>query len=131
MNNEWVDMRHSGRMMAALIAACIALLCGPAAAAWQPTRPVELIVAAGTSGGADQLARVLQGTIAKYNVLPTSAMVVNKAGGAGGEGFLDIKCARGNPHKLVITLSNLLTTPLATGIPVNWKDDAGGDAGAG
>jgi putative tricarboxylic transport membrane protein len=47
---------------------------------------------------------------------------VNKAGGAGGEGFLDIKSSRGNPHKLVITLSNLFTTPLATGVPVTWKD---------
>src|SRR5262249_14900118 len=44
------------------------------------------------------------------------------AGGAGGEGFLDVKASRGNPHKLVITLSNLFTTPLATGIPFNWKD---------
>jgi putative tricarboxylic transport membrane protein len=48
--------------------------------------------------------------------------VINKAGGAGGEGFLDVKASRGNPHKIVITLSNLFTTPLATGIPFNWKD---------
>jgi putative tricarboxylic transport membrane protein len=47
---------------------------------------------------------------------------VNKAGGAGGEGFLDVKNSKGNPHKIVITLSNLFTTPLATGIPFNWKD---------
>ena len=49
-------------------------------------------------------------------------VVVNKSGGAGGEGFLDVKDAKGNPHKLVITLSNLFTTPLATGMPFNWKD---------
>src|SRR5215510_2666799 len=49
-------------------------------------------------------------------------VVINKAGGAGGEGFLDVKASRGNPHKLVITLSNLFNTPLATGIPFNWKD---------
>src|SRR5207344_2207224 len=42
--------------------------------------------------------------------------------GAGGEGFLDVKSSRNNPHKLIITLSNLFTTPLATGIPFNWKD---------
>jgi putative tricarboxylic transport membrane protein len=48
--------------------------------------------------------------------------VINKSGGAGGEGFLDVKSARGNPHKLVVTLSNLFTTPLATGIPFNWKE---------
>jgi putative tricarboxylic transport membrane protein len=51
-----------------------------------------------------------------------SMVVINKAGGAGGEGFLDVKASRGNPHKLVITLSNLFTTPLATGIPFSWKD---------
>jgi putative tricarboxylic transport membrane protein len=49
-------------------------------------------------------------------------VVINKSGGAGGEGFLDVKGAANNPHKIIITLSNLFTTPLATGIPFNWKD---------
>ncbi len=58
-------------------------------------------------------------------------VVINKAGGAGGEGFLDVKASAGNPHKIIITLSNLSTTPLATGIPFSWKDsDARSDAGA-
>jgi tripartite-type tricarboxylate transporter receptor subunit TctC len=48
--------------------------------------------------------------------------VVNKSGGAGAEGFLDIKGSPGDPHKIIITLSNLFTTPLATGTPFNWKD---------
>lgn len=107
-------------------AAVLVALCGstqvPASAAWQPTRTVEFIVPAGTGGGADQMARVIQGIISKHNLMPTSMVVINKAGGAGGEGFLDVKGSRGNPNKLVITLSNLFTTPLATGIPFNWKD---------
>jgi len=86
------------------------------------TRNVEFIVPAGTGGGADQMARMIQGIIAKHGLMKQSMVVVNKAGGAGGEGFLDIKSSRGNPHKLVITLSNLFTTPLATGVPVTWKD---------
>ena len=49
-------------------------------------------------------------------------IVVNKSGGAGAEGFLDVKAAKGDPHKIIITLSNLFTTPLATGVPFNWKD---------
>ncbi len=49
-------------------------------------------------------------------------VVVNKGGGAGAEGFLDVKGAKGDPHKIIITLSNLFTTPLATGVPFNWKD---------
>ncbi len=90
--------------------------------AWEPTRPVEFIIPAGTGGGADQMARVIQGIVTKHNLMKQPMVVINKAGGAGGEGFLDVKNSKGNPHKIIITLSNLFTTPMATGIPVNWKD---------
>jgi putative tricarboxylic transport membrane protein len=93
-----------------------------AQAQWEPTRTVEIIVPAGPGGGADQMSRVVQGIVTKHNLMKQSMVVINKAGGAGGEGFLDVKASRGNPHKLVITLSNLFTTPLATGIPFSWKD---------
>src|SRR5215510_6082525 len=91
-------------------------------AAWEPSRPVEIIVPAGTGGGADQMARVVQGIVTKHKLTRQSMVVINKAGGAGGEGFLDVKASRGNPHKLIITLSNVFTTPLATGIPFTWRD---------
>jgi putative tricarboxylic transport membrane protein len=93
-----------------------------AQAAWEPSRPVEIIVPAGPGGGADQMSRVIQGIVSKHSLMKQSMVVVNKSGGAGGEGFLDVKNAQGNPHKLVITLSNLFTTPLATGIPFSYKD---------
>ncbi|MFN0164248.1 MAG: Bug family tripartite tricarboxylate transporter substrate binding protein [Burkholderiales bacterium] len=89
---------------------------------WEPTKSVEFIVPAGTGGGADQMARVMQSITAKHNLMKQPLVVVNKSGGAGAEGFLDIKNAKGDPHKIVITLSNLFTTPLATGVPFNWKD---------
>jgi len=101
---------------------CSLVLPGTVSAAWEPTRPVEIIVPAGTGGGADQMARVIQGIVTKHNLSKQPVVVINKAGGAGGEGFLDVKNSRGNPHKLIITLSNLFTTPLATGIPFSWKD---------
>jgi len=94
----------------------------PALAAWEPTKPVELVVPAGTGGGADQMARFIQGVVAKHKLMKQPIIVVNKAGGAGAEGFLDVKGDKGNPHKIVITLSNLFTTPLATGVPFNWRD---------
>ncbi len=102
------------------------LLCGaafaPANAAWGPTRPVEFIIPAGPGGGADIMARTIQGIVTKHNLMKQPMVVINKAGGAGGEGFLDVKNSKGNPHKIVITLSNLFTTPMATGIPFSWKD---------
>ncbi|MFT6671273.1 MAG: putative tricarboxylic transport membrane protein, partial [Afipia broomeae] len=67
---------------------------------------MEIVVPAGTGGGADQMARTIQGIITKHNLMKQPLVVVNKAGGAGGEGFLDVKGSAGNPHKLVITLSN-------------------------
>src|SRR5262245_28995729 len=90
--------------------------------AWEPTKPIEIIVPAGTGGGADQMSRMMQGIITKYNLSKQSVVVINKSGGAGGEGFLDVKNSKGDEHKLIITLSNLFTTPLATGIPFSWKD---------
>ena len=92
------------------------------ALAWEPTKTVEFVVPAGTGGGADQMARLIQSIIAKHNLMKQPMVVVNKSGGAGAEGFLDVKDAKGDGHKLVITLSNLFTTPLATGVPFSWKD---------
>jgi putative tricarboxylic transport membrane protein len=89
---------------------------------WQPTRTVEFIVPAGTGGGADQMARVIQGIVQKHNLTPQPIVVINKSGGAGAEGFLDVKSSNRNPHKIIITLSNLFTTPLATGVPFKWED---------
>jgi tripartite-type tricarboxylate transporter receptor subunit TctC len=68
------------------------------------------------------MARFIQGMIAKHGLMKQSMVVINKAGGAGAEGFLDVKNAKGDPHKVIITLSNLFTTPLATGVPFNWRD---------
>jgi putative tricarboxylic transport membrane protein len=110
--------------LAALIAILFAgaLALAPALAAWEPTRTVEIIVPAGTGGGADQMARVVQGIVTKHNMMKQPIVVINKPGGEGAEGLLDVKGSSGNPHKLIITLSNLFTTPLSTGIPFSWKD---------
>ncbi len=98
------------------------MVAAPAFAAWEPTKPVEFVVPAGTGGGADQMARLMQGIIIKHNLMKESLVVVNKSGGAGAEGYLEVTGAKGDPHKIVITLSNLFTTPMATGVPFSWKD---------
>jgi tripartite-type tricarboxylate transporter receptor subunit TctC len=113
--------RAAARPLPALLAAATLALSAPVLA-WEPTKPVELVVPAGTGGGADQMARFIQGVVAKSNLMKQPIVVVNKSGGAGAEGFLDVKGDKGNPHKIIITLSNLFTTPLATGVPFNWRD---------
>ncbi|HQR12398.1 MAG TPA: tripartite tricarboxylate transporter substrate binding protein [Casimicrobiaceae bacterium] len=103
-------------------ALAVGLAGAPVMAAWEPTKAVEFVVPAGTGGGADQMARFIQGVIVKNNLMKQPMVVVNKSGGAGAEGFLDVKGSKGDPHKIIITLSNLFTTPMATGVPFNWKD---------
>jgi putative tricarboxylic transport membrane protein len=110
-------------LLAAGTAALAAAAAAPAAAeAWQPSKAVTFIIPAGTGGGADQMARFIQGIVTKNNLMNQPIIVINKAGGAGAEGFLEVKGSKGDPHKIIITLSNLFTTPLATGTPFSWKD---------
>lgn len=90
--------------------------------AWEPTKPVEFIIPAGTGGGADVMARFISPLIAKHNLSPQPFVAVNKSGGAGAEGFIYVKGKKGEAHVIIITLSNLFTTPLATGVPFNWRD---------
>jgi tripartite-type tricarboxylate transporter receptor subunit TctC len=90
--------------------------------AWEPTKPIEFVIPAGTGGGADQMARLISGIAEKHKLSPRPLIAVNKSGGAGAEGFLEVKGKKGDSHTIIITLSNLFTTPLATGVPFNWKD---------
>jgi len=54
-----------------------------AQAAWEPSRPVEFIIPAGPGGGADIMARTIQGIVTKHNLMKQPMVVINKAGGAG------------------------------------------------
>src|ERR1700741_5452302 len=115
-------MRHSRLVTALLLVVLVGGLAAPVRAAWEPTKPIEFVVPAGTGGGADQMARLVAGIVDKHKLSPKPMIVVNKAGGAGAEGFLDVKGKKGDPHTIIITLSNLFTTPLHTGVPFTWKD---------
>jgi len=121
-----MSMRWSTRTQCLLVIALVLgishLWGGSAAAAWQPTKPVEFNIPAGVGGGADIMARFLSPLFQKHNLTSQPFIVVNRSGGAGAEGFLHVKGKRGDPHTVIITLSNLFTTPLATGIPFNWRD---------
>lgn len=104
------------------IASCAAVLVPGAARGWEPTKPIEFIIPAGTGGGADQMARLIAGLAEKHNLTPQPIAAINKSGGAGAEGFLYVKGKKGDAHTIIITLSNLFTTPLHTGVPFNWRD---------
>jgi putative tricarboxylic transport membrane protein len=117
MTRQW--RRLTGLFLGAVL---IAGAPGAASSAWEPTKPIEFVVPAGTGGGADQMARLISGLAEKHKLSPKPLIVVNKSGGAGAEGFLHVKGKKGDAHTLVITLSNIFTTPLHTGIPFSWKE---------
>ena len=105
-----------------LTAVLVLATAGERALAWEPTKPVEFIAPAGVGGGADVMSRWIAAFLAKEKMAPQPFVVVNKAGGAGAEGFTYVKGKKGDPHTILITLSSLFTTPLAVGIPFNWRD---------
>jgi putative tricarboxylic transport membrane protein len=109
-------------LVIALLASATSLWGGIAIAAWEPTKPVEFNVPAGTGGGADIMARFISPLFQKAKISDQPFIVVNRSGGAGAEGFLHVKGKAGDENTIIITLDNLFTTPLATGVPFNWKD---------
>jgi putative tricarboxylic transport membrane protein len=117
-------MTRQWRRLAALVPAlAVSVFAAPAASsAWEPSKPVEFVIPAGTGGGADQMARLIAGLAEKHKLSPQPLIVVNKSGGAGAEGFIHVKGKKGDAHTIIITLSNLFTTPLHTGVPFTWKD---------
>ena len=106
----------------ALVVGIMGIWGGSATAAWQPTKPVEFNVPAGTGGGADIMARFIAPLFQKNKIVDQPFIVTNRSGGAGAEGFLHVKGKAGDENTIIITLDNLFTTPLATGVPFNWKD---------
>ncbi|MCK9363047.1 MAG: tripartite tricarboxylate transporter substrate binding protein [Syntrophales bacterium] len=92
------------------------------AAAWEPTKPVEVIVPAGAGGASDQMARTMQGIIVKYKLMKQPIMILNKGGASGAEGAMDTKGSKGNAHKLMVAFSLIYTLPVSTNLPFTWHD---------
>jgi putative tricarboxylic transport membrane protein len=92
------------------------------AAAWEPSKSITFIVTGGSGGGADQMARLIQSAAAKHKLTSQPIIVVIENGGGGGQGFMTLKNSAGDPHKIMIALSNLYTVPLSTNLPFNWRD---------
>src|SRR5262245_61936986 len=116
-------MKPGARFWGLVVGMAVMAACAMVAhAAWAPTKPIEFVIPAGTGGGADQMARLIAGIAEKHKLSPRPIIVVNKSGGAGAEGFLHVKAKKGDAHTMIITLSNLFTTPLHTGVPFSWRD---------
>lgn len=107
---------------AAVLAACLSgFTMSSALAAWQPTKPIEIIVPAGAGGASDQMARMMQAAIQNNKLSPTPIVVTLKGGANGGEGLMDMQASAGDPYKMVISNSAIYTLPLANRLPFDWR----------
>lgn len=82
------------------------------AAGWEPKKPIEFVIMAGKGGGADRLARFIQGIIEKNKFSPKPLVPVNKGGGSGAEALQYVKSKKGDNHVIMATLNSYYTTPL-------------------
>ncbi len=111
------------KMTVALIAAVFVTTVGlqsPAMADWTPKKPIELIIMAGAGGGADQIARLLQGLAEQKDLSPRPIIPINKPGGSGAEALRYLQDKAGDDHTILVTLNSFYTTPvIQTGIGVD------------
>src|ERR1700675_3879213 len=106
----------------AAIALSAAALASAPALAWEPTKPVEIVVAAGAGGASDQMARMMQAAIQKNSLMKQPMVVSLKGGGSGAEALMYMKSDAGDPHKVLIAYSLIYMLPLSAKIPFNWRE---------
>src|SRR3954468_4573438 len=110
------DIIRAGAAVAAMLASA------PAIAAWEPTKPVEIVVAAGAGGASDQMARMIQAAIQKNNLMKQPMGVSLKGGASGAEALMYMKNSGGDANKVLIAYSLIYMLPLSAKIPFNWRE---------
>ena len=100
-----------------VIGLCVLLIAGlvtiftsdVVAKGWEPIKPIEIVVISAKGGGADDMARLIQGAVAKHKLTAKPITVVNKSGGTGAEALVHVKNARGDiiaPGRAVVRLGD-------------------------
>jgi len=102
-------------------AAAVLLAC-TTALAWEPTKPVEIVVAAGAGGASDQMARMMQAAIQKNNLMKQPMIVSLKGGASGAEALMYMKESAGDPNRVLLAYSLIYMLPLSAKIPFNWRE---------
>jgi putative tricarboxylic transport membrane protein len=103
-------------------AALAVVLASAPAIAWEPTKPVEIVVAAGAGGASDQMARMMQAAIQKNNLMKQPMVVSLKGGASGAEALMYMKSSEGDANKVLIAYSLIYMLPLSAKIPFDWHE---------
>jgi putative tricarboxylic transport membrane protein len=98
------------------------VLASAPAVAWEPNKPVEIVVAAGAGGASDQMARMMQAAIQKNNLMKQPMVVSLKGGASGAEALMYMKSSEGDANKVLIAYSLIYMLPLSAKIPFDWRE---------
>ena len=99
-------------MTSAFVLGCATMVVASPAMAWQPNKPIDFIIMAGKGGGADKMARLMQGIVEKESLAERPLVPVNKSGGSGAEALIAAQGATDPDHTIMVTLNSFYTTPL-------------------
>lgn len=110
------------RKLLKIAAAGAAMLVSAPAMAWEPTKPVEIVVAAGAGGASDQMARMIQAAVQKNHLMKQPMVVSLKGAASGAEALIYMKSSDGDPNKVLIAYSLIYMLPLSAKIPFNWRE---------
>ena len=93
-----------------------------AADAWQPKRPIEVVVPAAPGGGLDLVGRTLQSVVTQTHLSSRPLTVVNRPGGGGTVGIAYINSHEGDGHYVSVQALPLVTNSI-TGLSKVGLDD--------
>jgi putative tricarboxylic transport membrane protein len=113
--------KHMLNIIRAAAALAVVLASAPAIA-WEPNKPVEIVVAAGAGGASDQMARMMQAAIQKNNLMKQPMVVSLKGGASGAEALMYMKSSEGDANKVLIAYSLIYMLPLSAKIPFDWRE---------
>jgi putative tricarboxylic transport membrane protein len=112
-------LRIFGSMIACMLAA------GPCAAAqpaaWQPEKPISVIVGTSPGGSADHTARLIQKQLQDMKV-GASSSVVNKPGAGYALSFTFLNQFPGDAHYIAVSPINIVTNSITRTSPLNYTD---------
>ncbi|WP_438393196.1 tripartite tricarboxylate transporter substrate binding protein [Caballeronia sp. DA-9] len=109
-------------LMSCAIVLSMHALATRAADAWQPTRPIEVIVPSAPGGGLDLVGRTLQSVIQQEKLSPRPVTVINRPGGGGTVGIAYMNAHPGNGHYVSVQALPLITNNI-TGLSTVGLDD--------
>lgn len=96
-----------------LLAVAAVLPPGGAARAWEPTKPITIVVVGGPGSTGDVLSRKIVGIWEAHRLVAQRVQVTNVTGGGGLEALRLMAVAnRGNPHMLMLATATMVGRPL-------------------